>query len=79
MEAKYVSSNPIYFAVGALLIFAFTSAVFLGYDYTVERRQRKVMSAVVRTHAMLLESARQAAVSERELNDYIAYVRSLHF
>jgi Adenylate and Guanylate cyclase catalytic domain len=53
MEAQYVTSNPIYFTVGALLIFCFTSSVFLLYDYTVERRQRKVMSTAVRTNAIV--------------------------
>ena len=53
MEAQFVTSNPIYFTVGALLIFCFTSSVFLLYDYTVERRQRKVMSTAVRTNAIV--------------------------
>jgi hypothetical protein len=74
MEAMYVNNNPIYLTVGALIIFAFTSAVFVGYDCMVERRQRNVMKTVVRTNALLLENARMAAIAERELNDYIAYV-----
>jgi hypothetical protein len=53
MEDRFVSSNPVYFTVGAILIFAFTSSIFLLYDYTVERRQRKVMSTAVRTNAIV--------------------------
>jgi hypothetical protein len=55
MEANYVTTNPIYFTVGALLIFGFTSAVFLVYDYMVERRQQKVMSTAVRTNAIVAQ------------------------
>jgi hypothetical protein len=55
MEASYVTNNPIYFTVGALLIFGFTSAVFLVYDYMVERRQQKVMSTAVRTNAIVAQ------------------------
>jgi hypothetical protein len=53
IEVQYVSKNPIFFMVGALFIFAFTSSVFLLYDYMVERRQRKVMSTAVRTNAIV--------------------------
>jgi hypothetical protein len=76
LEARYISSKPIYFTIGAILIFAFTSAVFFGYDHMVERRQRKAMKAVARANALMLENARQAATAERELNDFIAYVLS---
>jgi hypothetical protein len=44
MEDDYISSNPIIFTAAAVLIFVFTSVVFLFYDLLVERRQKKVMS-----------------------------------
>ena len=44
MEDDYITSNPIIFTVAAVLIFVFTSVVFLFYDMLVERRQKKVMS-----------------------------------
>jgi hypothetical protein len=36
-----------------VLIFAFTSAVFLLYDWMVEQRQRKVMASAVHTSAIV--------------------------
>ena len=44
MEDDYITSNPIIFTVAAVLIFVFTSVIFLFYDLVVERRQKKVMS-----------------------------------
>ena len=44
MEDDYITSNPIIFTVAAVLIFVFTSVIFLFYDLLVERRQKKVMS-----------------------------------
>lgn len=44
MEDDYITSRPITFTVAAVLIFVFTSVVFLFYDLLVERRQKKVMS-----------------------------------
>jgi hypothetical protein len=44
MEDDYITSNPIIFTVVAVLIFVFTSVVFLFYDCLVEKRQKKVMS-----------------------------------
>jgi hypothetical protein len=78
MESHYVSNNPIYIAIGVLLIFGFSGAVFHTYDTLVERRQRKVMRAAVQSHGLLLKSARNATIAERELNDFIAYVIASH-
>ena len=44
MEDDYITQRPITFTVAAVLIFVFTSVVFLFYDLLVERRQKKVMS-----------------------------------
>jgi class 3 adenylate cyclase len=64
MEAQYVTSNPIYFTVGVVAIFGFTSLVFATFDWTVERRQRKVMSTAVRTDA-IVNSLFPSVVRER--------------
>jgi hypothetical protein len=53
LEDDYVTNNPIIFTVCAVLIFAFTSAVFLLYDWMVELRQRKVMASAVQTSAIV--------------------------
>jgi signal transduction histidine kinase/CheY-like chemotaxis protein len=47
----YTTTNPIIFTVVALLIFGFTSAIFLIYDCCVERRQQKVMRTAVQSTA----------------------------
>jgi hypothetical protein len=44
MEDDYITSNPIIFTLTAVLIFVFTSVVFLFYDCFVEKRQKKVMT-----------------------------------
>ena len=48
LEAEFLTSNPAYYALGVCLIFAFTTIVFVIYDYTVRRRQSKVMARVYR-------------------------------
>jgi hypothetical protein len=53
MENDYRTSDPVVFTVVAVLIFAFTSAVFLVYDQLVERRQKTVMSTAVHTSAIV--------------------------
>lgn len=53
MLNTYVTDNRIIFTVGTVLIFAFTSAVFLLYDCWVERRQRIVMKSAVRTNQIV--------------------------
>jgi hypothetical protein len=53
MERDYKSSDPILFTVCAVLIFAFTSAVFIVYDRLVEKRQKTVMTTAVHTSAIV--------------------------
>jgi hypothetical protein len=43
MQDDYLTFKPIFFALCAAAIFAFTAIVFLVYDGLVERRQIKVM------------------------------------
>jgi signal transduction histidine kinase/FixJ family two-component response regulator len=51
MENDYLTKNPAAFTVAAVLIFLFTSGVFLLYDVCVERRQRKVMNTAINSTA----------------------------
>jgi hypothetical protein len=44
VEDDYITSNPIIFTSVAVLIFVFTSVIFLFYDRFVEKRQKKVMT-----------------------------------
>jgi hypothetical protein len=53
MQDKYVTSSPAIFTAAAVMIFVFTSMVFLLYDYMVERRQRVVMKTAVRSSAIV--------------------------
>jgi hypothetical protein len=53
MEEEYITNSPLLFTVGAVIIFVFTSAVFVLYDWMVEQRQRKVMATAVQTSAIV--------------------------
>lgn len=53
MSEVYSSSNPIIYTSVAVIIFVFTSMVFLLYDFMVERRQKLVMNTAVRTNAIV--------------------------
>jgi hypothetical protein len=53
MQNDYQSNDPIIFTICAVLIFAFTSLVFLVYDRLVEKRQRTVMTTAVHTSAIV--------------------------
>jgi signal transduction histidine kinase/ActR/RegA family two-component response regulator len=48
---EFTTNNPKTFTVVAILIFGFTSAIFLMYDRLVERRQQKVMRTAVQSTA----------------------------
>jgi hypothetical protein len=64
MENDYKTNDPILFTICAVLIFAFTSAVFLVYDRLVEKRQRTVMTTAVHTSA-IVSSLFPSTVRER--------------
>jgi hypothetical protein len=53
MENVYTTSNPIIFTVAAVLIFAFSSLIFIAYDCMVERRQKLVMKTAVQSTAIV--------------------------
>jgi hypothetical protein len=47
---SYTSNMPIIFTVVVLLVFGFSSGIFLMYDWYVRRRQRIVMASAVRSN-----------------------------
>lgn len=53
MELHYRTFRPILFALLIAGIFMFTVISFLLFDYTVARRQEKVMATAKRTHAVV--------------------------
>jgi hypothetical protein len=53
MANDYYTNNPALFTACAVLIFAFTSAVFIVYDRLVEKRQKTVMTSAVHTSAIV--------------------------
>ena len=46
-EDDFVTSRPVYLTIAVVVIFAFTSTIFLIYDYCVELRQKKLMRQAV--------------------------------
>jgi hypothetical protein len=53
MKGDDTTSQPILFTVGAVMIFAFTSLIFVVYDWLVERRQNVLMTTAVQTSAIV--------------------------
>ena len=49
----YTSDDPLHYAIAVSLIFVFTAIVFLAYDWTVARRQNKVLRTATRTQAIV--------------------------
>lgn len=52
-EAQYVNSDPIIYSVVAAMIFVFTSALFLLYDFFVARRQRLITKRALASGAIV--------------------------
>jgi len=53
LEDKYLSNSPIFFALGAVCIFVFTSLIFVLYDVAVERRQKIVLTSAEKSSAVV--------------------------
>lgn len=70
MKDAFVSVHPVSFAAGTAFIFIFTSIVFLIYDRSVERRQRKVVctATLSATTAALLEEKVRERTHKLELS-----------
>jgi hypothetical protein len=63
-QSQYTTTNRIVFTVCSVLIFVFTSIVFILYDKSVERRQNKVMKTAVRAET-IVQSLFPAVVRDR--------------
>ena len=68
MEEQYISRMPIFYTVGAVLIFVFTSLVFIVYDRLVERRQRLVEKEAQKSGA-IVSSLFPGAYKERLMEE----------
>jgi class 3 adenylate cyclase len=53
LENQYLTNSPWVYSLCALLIFLFTTAVFVVYDYMVRRRQEKIMTAAKQTDSIV--------------------------
>jgi class 3 adenylate cyclase len=53
LEDTYITNSPRIYAMFAILIFFFTSLVFMVYDYMVRRRQTKIMAAAKQTDTIV--------------------------
>ena len=53
MFNRFSSDDPLIFTIAGVMIFVFTSAVFLLYDWTVERRQKLVLNTAERSNAIV--------------------------
>lgn len=42
---KYITTQPLILTISAIMIFLFTSAVYIGYDWVVEYRQKLVLTS----------------------------------
>ena len=58
MESDYRTNNPMVYTIFTVVIFAFTSGMFLLYDFCISRRQRKIMYAAIHSaeRSALLEA-----------------------
>lgn len=63
-KEEFVTNKPIYYAVGTMVIFFFSSVLFGVYDWLVGRRQNKVMDSAVKTND-IVASLFPANVRER--------------
>lgn len=68
MKDTYCSNNPLIFASVTVLIFIFTSFVFILYDYSVERRQDVVMSSAEKSNA-IVSSMFPSHIADKLLSD----------
>jgi len=69
----YTSDDPLTYAIAVSLIFVFTAVVFLAYDWTVARRQNKVLRTATRTQAIVAslfpENVQERILQEAENKD----------
>lgn len=67
-EDRYYTNQPWIYTGAVVAVFVFTSLVFVGYDYLVERRQKVVMKTAVKSH-QIVSSLFPAVVRNRLFGD----------
>ena len=74
LEKSYLTDDPIHYALAVSGIFVFTALVFLAYDWTVARRQDKVLRTATRTQAIVAslfpENVQERILQEAEDQDH---------
>jgi hypothetical protein len=53
MQDDDTTSQPMLFTIGAVMIFSFTSLIFVVYDWLVEKRQSALMTTAVQSSAIV--------------------------
>ncbi|KAL3943078.1 MAG: hypothetical protein SGARI_000061 [Bacillariaceae sp.] len=69
-HATYQTNTAVLYAGIVAAIFIFTAIIFSCYDRFIFKRQQEVVTKATK---MVIENARQAALNERELNDFVAH------
>jgi len=67
LQESFQTNKAELFTAGAVLVFAFTSAFFLIYDYFVRRRQRKVMKRIAKQE-LIVSNVFPTAIRDRLYN-----------
>ena len=76
LEAAYETKRPVTFTIAVVVIFLEVIAVFVVYDWLVERRQKKVMDSAIRTNAVvnsLFPATVRDRLMENAVRDQIGY------
>ena len=55
MEDAFYTLLPLYLVLSGLLIFVWTCAIFMSYDWLVEKRQRKVMAMAIKSDQIVAQ------------------------
>lgn len=73
MEDAHTTNMPIYVTLAVLIVFAFTSMVFLLYDFMVSRRQKTTMASANATNRIVSnlfpKAVRERLIQEMEAQD----------
>jgi hypothetical protein len=69
LEQEYYTKKPAIYTTLVVVVFLFTSLVFVGYDYFVERRQRVVMLKSAVKSLQIVSSLFLAVVRNRLFGD----------
>ena len=68
LEAVHMSQQPLYFCLAVLAVFAFTSFIFIVYDYSVQQRQMKLLRESAAKNEELVGSLFPSQVRDRLFN-----------